>query len=324
MAQRYSYSLIVTWSYFSVYVTIFFIVSIICGISVRKEYKAQNSIQSTTQSNVKKWSKKKIVKEWAKSVWKKKKIYLQLIPHLFDQATDFGVILEYWRLRGQEEELNIETLNLFIVSIFVIITHRIISSLAVYQLTKNKLYILYQLFDLLMIQCIWTNYQLDTDEPSNSQRYLQVLEAIFESAPQILISTAFLIKAQTESINALVIISLITSFWTLSGRVASDDKQMFKEDWKGIEFGKCHGCCPFNYLWFVRVVIWRFLEISSRIVLLCIVWINLGGPSIFIILGLEFIYLSIIAYGLGTYVIFLYINKFIIPFCFSVCKHYKQ
>eukprot|EP01083_Nonionella_stella_P083750 231635_1 len=69
---------------------------------------------------------------------------------------------------------------LFVVSICVIIVHRIISSFAIYRLTKNKGFMLYQLFDLLMIRCVWTNYQLGTNEPSNQQRYLQILEAIFE------------------------------------------------------------------------------------------------------------------------------------------------
>ena len=121
-------------------------------------------------------------------------------------------------------------------------------------------------------------------------------------------------KANTAEVSIIVIISLITSFWSLAGRVASDDKQMFQEDWKKINFRcsiKMKGindvvCCPcINHRWVVRVVLWRFLEISSRITLLCLVWINLGGLSIFIILGLEMSYLAIICFGLGTYVLLL-------------------
>lgn len=175
------YSFVVTWTYFSVYVTIFLGVSFYCAIKVKKEYNEHKSIQEIQQDKTQQqdWSKRGILMKWGKSVWQKKKIYLQLIPHFFDQATDFGVILEYW-IKRNDEDLGINTLYLFGVSIFVIVFHRIISSVAIYQLTRNKRFIFYQLFDLLMIQCIYTNYQLDTDEPSNSQRYLQVLEAIFE------------------------------------------------------------------------------------------------------------------------------------------------
>eukprot|EP01084_Bolivina_argentea_P022228 41316_1 len=287
------YSFVVTWTYFSVYFAVFFIVSIVCAMKVHKEYKKYNLIQERTDSKA--WTKKGMITNWGKLVWQKKKVYFQLIPHFFDQATDCGVIFEYWRLRN-DENVGINTLWLFGTSIFVIILHRIISSFAIYQLTRNKSFILYQLLDVLMIRCIWTNYQLGTDEPSNSQRYLQVLEAIFESAPQILISTAFLIKSQLDSVNPIIVISLITSFWSLSARVSSDDKQMFKDDWKSF---KHSDCLCINPLWIVRVL-WRFLEITSRIVLLAVVWINLGGLSVFIILGLECIYLSIVSFGLGT------------------------
>ena len=175
------YSLIVTWTYFSIYVLTFLVVSVLCAIKVKKEYKRQTSVQDKREDNVaSNVSKTKFVKRWAKLLWAKKKVYLQLIPHLFDQATDFGVIFEYYRLATEEDDIGINAWYLFYISIAVIIIYRIISSIAIYQLTHNCKYVIYQIFDLLMIQCIYTNYELDTDEPSNAQRYLQVLEATFE------------------------------------------------------------------------------------------------------------------------------------------------
>eukprot|EP01083_Nonionella_stella_P238395 835429_1 len=83
---------------------------------------------------------------------------------------------------------------------------------------------------------------------------------------------------------------------------------MVREEWKSIELiclkkkyaKRSTSCYCINHRWFLRVVLWRFLEVSSRIGLLCVVWINLGGLSVFIIFGFEFLYLSIICYGLGT------------------------
>eukprot|EP01084_Bolivina_argentea_P005911 11172_1 len=239
-----TYSLIVTCTYFSVYIAVFFIVSIVCAVKIKKEYKQQKSlpkqdetdyrvkftesvlglelfsdeygfncfagrcVSTITQQNVipgsqivqvndrwlgnyrfqeildaiqyasisppfavtfrikknqllrpiekyqpqsqqninipnvatvspQKCTKKQMMKMWAKSVWKKKSVYFQLIPHFFDQATDFGVIFEYWRLRN-DKELGINTMYLFVISIFVIVLHRIVSSLAIYRLTKKK------------------------------------------------------------------------------------------------------------------------------------------------------------------------------------------
>ena len=109
-------------------------VSFYCVITVKKDYKQytqlpQNSLQKDS-------SEKGILKQWAKSVWNKKKVYLQLILHLFDQATDLGVTYEYWTLRN-ESDIGINTMYLFVISIFVIVSHRIISSFAMYQLTKK-------------------------------------------------------------------------------------------------------------------------------------------------------------------------------------------
>jgi len=117
---------------------------------------------------------------WAKLLWQKRKVYIQLIPHFFDQATDFGVIYEYWKIYDDGGTTGINTLYLFFVSIGIIIFHRILSSLAIYRLTKDWRYAALQVLDALMIQCVYTNYVMDTDEPSNAQRYLQVLEATFE------------------------------------------------------------------------------------------------------------------------------------------------
>eukprot|EP01083_Nonionella_stella_P117094 348514_1 len=291
-----NYAFVVTWTYFTIYVVLFLMVSVACAFAVRSKYiEAKNK----NQGNVK-WSVAKLFQIWIKLLWRKKKVYLQLIPHFFDQATDLGVIFEYHKLRN-EDDIGINTMYLFVVSIWVLIFHRMISSAAIYHLTKKPIDMVYQMFDLLMIRSIWTNYKLESDEPSNSQRYLQIMEATFESAPQILISTAFLIKtSSSRAKNPIVIVSLITSFWSLSSRVSGDDKLMFQEEWKSAR----KSSFPFvNHRYFIRVFLWRFLEISSRIILLCLMWINLGGLSVFIVLAVEFIYLSVICFGLQSVLI---------------------
>ena len=121
-----------------------------------------------------------MIQQWAKLFWRKKKVYFALLPHFFDQATDLGVIFEYYRYIRNEEDIGIDTKYLFFTSISVIIFHRIVSSVAIYNLTRKPFDVLLQLFDFLMIKCIYTNYRLQTDEPSNAQRYLQTMEATFE------------------------------------------------------------------------------------------------------------------------------------------------
>ena len=72
---------------------------------------------------------------------------------------------------------------------------------------------------------------------------------------------------------------------------------MFRDKWKNMFIGKTWSI---SYKWVTRVFLWRFLETSSRIALFTLVWINLGGVSVFVLLGLEMVYLFIICYGLGT------------------------
>ena len=92
-----------------------------------------------------------------------------------------------------------------------------------------------------------------------------------QSAPQILISTTFLVKVESAEISPVVILSVLVSFWTLAARVSSDDAIMMKDNWKNINVA----LCPYPYInprWILRVFVWRFLEISSRI-------ISSGDPS---------------------------------------------
>ena len=56
--------------------------------------------------------------------------------------------------------------------------------------------------------------------------YINILEAIFESSPQILISTVYLIKINSNTNISFIVLSLLTSFYTLTSRVSMDDKSM--------------------------------------------------------------------------------------------------
>eukprot|EP01084_Bolivina_argentea_P165498 287512_1 len=121
------YSMLIMWAYFSAYVVMFSVVSIICAIHVHRE-KYPNSKAVV------------LIKAWTVSLWQKKQIYGQLLPHFFDQATDFGVVYEFGRYyKEQRETGQIKGINaqyLFYLSITIIIAHRAVSSAAVYHLTR--------------------------------------------------------------------------------------------------------------------------------------------------------------------------------------------
>eukprot|EP01084_Bolivina_argentea_P045007 82835_1 len=111
------FAFIITITYASIYSFIILITSIVCAYKVRqiRKYKNKTASISNPSNNEQKidepdrtttqkatsdsQNKEKCydpIKEWFTLVREKKKIYISLVPHLFDQATDFGVAVEYW------------------------------------------------------------------------------------------------------------------------------------------------------------------------------------------------------------------------------------
>ena len=203
-------------------------------------------------------------------------------------------------------EINMEAV--FISSIAVIVMHKLISCGAVYALTKNITDVFLQFIDFMMIKAVYLNYKLGTDEPGNAQRFLQIFEGTFESGPQLLISTAFITKTYDPDvgIDPIVLLSVMSSLWTLTSRVAADDKLILKNHWKyavlpGAEFPYIKAL---NWRYFLRVICWRFFEISSRVFILVLFWVAVGGFALLIVMGIELTAAFILCY-LGEGVIIL-------------------
>eukprot|EP01083_Nonionella_stella_P128295 388699_1 len=302
------YSVIVSWIYFGVYFTMIVIASFICALLVRDEYKnekaettnasadgdiEQKETQETRDDDAnseKKHGCKHYLKKWFRLVLQKRKIYLQIIPHLFDQATDAGVILTYY---NYQDDQYINTMYLFYVSIAVLVLHRLVSSFGVWQLTHNWFNVVLQLLDVLMIRAIWTSYKLGGTEPSTAQRYLGIMEATFEAMPQLLMSTGFIVK--TREPDPLIVVSLVSSLWSLTARVSGDDKLWINDKWKSLDF--TYKKCPVINWRYVLRVFYRFLEISSKLCLFTLLWINLGGFATFLVIGFEMVFCMILCVG---------------------------
>ena len=150
-----------------------------------------------------------------------------------------------------------------------------------------------------MIKAIYIGYILKRDSPTNIQRYIGLLEATLESFPQLLISTLFITTSiaypDIAEFNPLIVISLLFSLYSLTSRVTSDDKEIYNSNWKELEFDykKCP-CKCINYRYILRVLM-RFMEISSRLIIYVLLWINMGGLFTGVILCVEGVYLMFVA-----------------------------
>ena len=118
-----------------------------------------------------------------------------------------------------------------------------------------------------------------------------------------MLSMGFILKSD-QNIQPIIIISTLFSLWSLTSKVAADDKAIVSDEWKDIKF-KFRKHAPFiyfNWRYLMRVIIWRFFEISSRINLIVLIWINLGGLATTIIIGVETITCVIFCIIEKTYV----------------------
>eukprot|EP01084_Bolivina_argentea_P040158 74210_1 len=130
VASNVDYALVITIVYATVYLIVFLIVSVICALKIRnirrhkkqvsndtnqikiaesgnnteekeeqkKEENRTEITMTTTSETEKKEEWYKPIKEWFVLMQEKRKVYLSLIPHIFDQATDYGVIYTYYSL----------------------------------------------------------------------------------------------------------------------------------------------------------------------------------------------------------------------------------
>ena len=126
---------------------------------------------------------------------------------------------------------------------------------------------------------------------------------MFEAAPQLLLSLGFIFKT-AEDTPPLVVISAVFSLWSLTSKVAADDAMLFEDDSPFKELGLRKECPPSNWQYLVRVIGWRFFEISSRVCLLVLIWTNLGGLALCIILSVELIGYLVACVMEKTYVLF--------------------
>ena len=112
------------------------------------------------------------------------------------------------------------------------------------------------------------------------------------------------------SIEPIIVLSTLFSLWSLTSKVSADDKLIlydfspYYEKLKGINF-KCKCKFPFihiSWLYLVRVILWRFLEITCRINLCLLIWINIGGFTLSVILSVELFVCLIICIAEKSYV----------------------
>eukprot|EP01083_Nonionella_stella_P240594 840953_1 len=259
-------------------------------------------------------------KSFLSTLWKKRGIYGQVFVHFYDTATDIGVMVEWYLLAEQERnaetpEDNIESLDmngLFWATVAFLIAYRVISvclgafSTAVDDVDDESgtFWIcingcLFGLLDLYIIKTVYQSIQEEDTEPSPRQKMLQLTESIFESLPQVVLQSVFIIrswndeelKLKDDNSIELVAMSLVASLFSISTKYFWVDRDAFIDDARQVELS---AKCPCVNPRYVLRVIWRFSYILTRFCILSLVWSVMGGAFCVIFLAVSLTLWSII------------------------------
>eukprot|EP01083_Nonionella_stella_P091995 257337_1 len=102
-------------------------------------------------------------KLWFKAIYNKRSCYYPVFTHIFDQASDYIVVGQFYVLWQEEEEHGTDYCNgldmkaMFLSSILILISYRVLTSIFIFKYTRSLGKIILQWFDLEFVFVIWLN-----------------------------------------------------------------------------------------------------------------------------------------------------------------------
>eukprot|EP01084_Bolivina_argentea_P216577 367893_1 len=188
---------------------------------------------------------------WLKTLWILKKIYLTSLLHIFDVATDVGIIVD-WGYQAFAEKNGGDNKNLgeldmmvmFLCSLVAWFLYRFISAGFVYEFTGKFKRAFIQFLDLEIYNAIYITHKLGREEAGNLQRLVAKFEATFEAAPMALLQLVYIVK--TSDYTTLIMLSITLSFISVIARYSSDEKIFFRKEAEGLGFGFKKRCPKFK------------------------------------------------------------------------------
>ena len=231
-------------------------------------------------------------------------IYGALTAHIFDQASDVAVIIQFGLLTYNDIDCNniitnkpIKMYQYFYTSITAFIFYRIITSIWIYYICNDWIRILFQLFDAEIFRSIYITYKYNITKKIPPQKIITVFESILEAMPQLLIQTSFI--GQTGKTDDYILIFSITwSIFVILVKLADEDEVIFKDAGDGsgdtIDY-QCNYDSFGNNIQFVLRILFRWFNITSILLLYSLIY-SLGYGYITI----SMIGISIILTGIGV------------------------
>ena len=140
----------------------------------------------------------KNIKEFLKTIWKRKWIYGEVTAHLYDTASDIGVLVDWYRLANDGNDYNINMQSMFWVSIAFHIWYRfILCCFTTVAFGGQSSYddsccdcmgkIGLSCIDMSIIKTVYVSLKHGEMQPSARQESIGIIEALTESAPQVIL-----------------------------------------------------------------------------------------------------------------------------------------
>eukprot|EP01084_Bolivina_argentea_P272992 464939_1 len=244
-------------------------------------------------------------KHFLKVIWATRAIYGQILAHLYDTATDVGVLVEWYILAYDDTDYkSIDMYIMFWASIGFLAVYRILCMVFACFTTDSKdnhdhgfaykiLDFCLGIVDMYIIKTVYLSLKYGHEEPTQQQKAIQLLESIFESLPQVVLQSVFMIRSwndlalQDNSSIELVAASLAASLFSITNKFIWLDKDTTGEDpdWKA-------GCPCINPLYAMRVI-WRFSFVATRFCVLSLLWSVLGGAFLGMFILISFVVWSV-------------------------------
>eukprot|EP01083_Nonionella_stella_P017473 48906_1 len=278
--------------------------------------------------------KQKSFTSFIKKVWYLKSIYGALILYVYDTATDIGVVIFFYQLSKEEtnDEINYESINMktmFELSVVSIVLVRVIwlcygcgllflkifckpcycepCNMMCCDLKPTICHILMLVFcgllDGFVLLAAINSMIMNDPKMSRLQKITSWVEAIFESVPQLIIQTVFIVRAQNDPILYkksdafyLIVLSIFSSILNISNKyVSSIDEMNVIVSAKSSHFNAKNLCGTYTNeklnvdifnicgasLWFIVRVVWRVSVVALNFLIFALLWAINGGSVLF-------------------------------------------
>lgn len=244
-----------------------------------------------------------------KAVLSIKSVYGSAIVHLYDTATDLAIlinwgILAHHEISNMKQYENVNMISFLIPSIILIFIYRVVYAIHHYFILEmsqyyKKMDTILILLDIYIFKLIYQSFSAKIPEPSFTQKLLQLYECAFESMPQLVLQTIFLIRTHNTELAEsgsiiIVFLSIIASILSIVTKYTWQDRTWCVDN--AARASLRYNSCPCISPLYILRVLWRFCELIVRFSIFALLWSVLGGLFLPIYLLTSFIFHFILDY----------------------------